>query len=242
MIAMVGTTAPSAGLLGEMVALGLGAFDPVGLAAMPILLSQARGVRRAWTFVIGSITAIMLLGIAFASGLGKPIVEFSKDYPWLNSAIELGAAVILIGIGVWLLLHARHVARSGTGQALASASFTKRLELPMPLLFVFGFLLVTVQSLVDVVFLVAMVEMGTRQLALMGTVAAITVYTVAALALQMIVIVVYQLLSAERRDAALERFNAYLDSHGELVAGVLTLVLGVVLAAISAHSLLQALQ
>ena len=242
MITALLSTVPSPGLLTEMVALGLGAFDPVGLAAMPILLSQAQGVRRAWTFVIGSITAIMLLGIAFASGLGKPIVEFSKTYPWLNSAIELGAAVILIGIGVWLLWHARKVARSGSGGSLASDSFTKRLELPLPLLFAFGFLLVTVQSLVDVVFLVAMVEMGTRELALLGTVAAVAVYTIAALALQMIVIVVYQLLSAERRDTALARFNAYLDSHGELVAGILTLVLGVVLAAISAHSLLRALQ
>ncbi|MCB0914184.1 MAG: GAP family protein [Actinobacteria bacterium] len=227
------------GLLGEMVALGLGAFDPVGLAAMPILLSQAQGVRRAWTFILGSVTAIMILGIAFASGLGRPIVSFSKQYPWLNSAIELTASVILVGIAVWLLWHARSVARRGNNESLASESFTKRLELPLPLLFVFGFLLVTVQSLVDVVFLVAMVEMGTRELPLVGTAVAVATYTLAALALQMIVVVVYQLLSADRRDAALARFNAYLDSHGELVAGVLTLVLGVVLAGISVHELLN---
>ncbi|MCB9412627.1 MAG: GAP family protein [Actinobacteria bacterium] len=227
------------GLLGEMVALGLGAFDPVGLAAMPILLSQAQGVRRAWTFILGSVTAIMILGIAFASGLGRPIVSFSKQYPWLNSAIELTASVILVGIAVWLLWHARSVARSGKNESLASESFTKRLELPLALLFVFGFLLVTVQSLVDVVFLVAMVEMGTRELPLVGTAVAVATYTLAALALQMIVVVVYQLLSTDRRDAALARFNAYLDSHGELVAGVLTLVLGLVLAGISVHELLK---
>ncbi len=229
------------GLFGEMVALGLGAFDPVGLAAMPILLSQSRGVRRAWTFILGSITAILVLGIAFASGLGRPIVTFSKQYPWLNSAIELGAAAILMGIGVWLLWHARKVARSGSGESLASESFTKRLELPLALLFVFGFLLVTVQSMVDVVFLVAMVEMSTRELAFLGTALAVGVYTLAALALQIIVVVAYQLLSADRRDAALVKFNAYLDSHGELIAGVLTLLLGTVLAGISAHELLNTL-
>lgn len=228
-------------LLGEMIALGLGAFDPVGLAAMPILLSQPNGVRRAWVFLTGSVAALMSLGIAFAAGLGRPIVEFSKRYPWLDSAIELGAAVILVVIGIWLLWHARSAAKSGNSGSLASDSFTKRLQLPLGLLFIFGFLLVTVQSLVDVVFLVAMVEMGARELGLVETTVAVATYTVAALALQVLVVVVYQVLNADRREVALAHFNRYLDSHGELIAGVLTLVLGVVLAGISANELMKVL-
>lgn len=221
-----------------MFALGISAFDPVGLAAMPILLAQPRGVTRAWTFLAGSVAALMLLGVAFASGLGGPIVRFSKQYPWLNPTIELVAAVILILIGGWLLWHARVTARSGAGASLASDSFVKRLKLPVGLLFVFGFLLVTVQSLVDVVFLVAMVEMGTRALGLLATTLAVGVYTIAALALQILVVVGYQLMSAERRGAALTSFNDFLERRGEWIAGWLTLLLGVVLASLSAHELL----
>jgi hypothetical protein len=230
-----------AGLLGEMFALGISAFDPVGLAAMPILLAQPRGITRAWIFLAGSVAALMSLGIAFASGLGGPIVRFSKQYPWLNPTIELVAAVILLLIGAWLLWHARAASRSGDGSSLASDSFVKRLNLPLGLLFVFGFLLVTVQSLVDVVFLVAMVEMGTRALGLLATTVAVGVYTVAALALQILVVVGYQLLSAERRQEALGSFNNFLERRGEWIAGWLTLLLGVVLAVLSARELMSVL-
>lgn len=226
-----------AGLLEEMAALGIAAFDPVGLAAMPVLLAQPSGVRRAWTFVLGSVTALMLMGVGFATGLGGPLLRFSKRYPWLDSSIELAAAVVLIGIGVWLLLRARR-ASAGGQDSLASESFTKRLQLPLALLFGFGFLLVVVQSLVDVVFLVAMVEMGSRALGISEVLVAVAVYTAAALLLQVLVVVGYQLLPAGRRDGALDGFNSVLERRGELIAGVLSLLLGVVLAVISLRGLM----
>ena len=49
-------------LLAEVFFLGIAAFDPVGLAAMPILLSQPRGVTRSWVFVLGSMAALLGLG------------------------------------------------------------------------------------------------------------------------------------------------------------------------------------
>lgn len=225
------------GLLEEMAALGIAAFDPVGLAAMPVLLAQPSGVRRAWTFVIGSVSALMLMGVGFATGLGGPLLRFSKKYPWLDASIELAAAVVLIGIGVWLVLRARRAAAEG-GESLTGESFTKRLQLPLPLLFAFGFALVVVQSLVDVVFLVAMVEMGTRALGISEVVVAVAVYTAAALLLQVLVVVGYQLLPATKRDGALDGFNSVLERRGELIAGILSLLLGVVLAVISLRSLM----
>ena len=173
-----------------------------------------------------------------AVGAGLPDQRLQIAHHLFNCFASFGKQLLKFGV----IVDEDEHGGQGLARLLVIAEQVRRAivtQLPLPLLFVFGFLLVTVQSLVDVVFLVAMVEMGTRELPLVGTAVAVATYTLAALALQMIVVVVYQLLSADRRDAALARFNAYLDSHGELVAGVLTLVLGVVLAGISVHELLN---
>ena len=117
----------------------------------------------------------------------------------------------------------------------------KRLLLPIPLLWLFGFLLVTIQSIIDVVFLVAMVETGTRQLPFLPLLLAVTTYTIAALLLQVLVIVVYMALPHAKRAAAMTKFNTLLESHGELVAGIISLVLGIALTMMSGWGLYQAL-
>ena len=224
-------------LLFKLFWLGLGAFDVIGIAAMPILLAQPNGVRWAWIFVSGSAVALMALGWAFAYGLGKPLVKFNNEYPWVQHAIELTAGVILIGLGIWLVRRGR----GGSSEALTPDSMARRLLLPIPLLWLFGFLLVTIQSIIDVVFLVAMVETGTRQLPFGPLLLAVTTYTVAALLLQVLVIIVYMALPHAKRAAAMTKFNTLLESHGELVAGIISLVLGVALTMMSGWGLYQAL-
>jgi len=225
-------------LLAEVFFLGIAAFDPVGLAAMPILLSQPRGVTRSWVFVLGSMAALLGLGVAFASGLGKPILHFSQRYPWIDPVIEVVLAVVLLALGVWLLLRVRRARATGQDSSLASAGIVKRLELPLPLLFIFGFVLVTVQSIVDVAFLLAMVEMGTKLSGLLEISLSVMVYTFAALLLQILVVVGYQLLPVERRAASLRAFNKALERYGEVIAAVVMLVLGVILAVMSVHDLI----
>ena len=114
-------------LLFKLFWLGLGAFDVIGIAAMPILLAQPNGVRRAWIFVSGSAVALMALGWAFAYGLGKPLVKFNNEYPWVQHAIELTAGVILIGLGIWLVRRGR----GGSSEALTPDSMARRLLLPV---------------------------------------------------------------------------------------------------------------
>jgi len=224
-------------LLFKLFWLGLGAFDVIGIAAMPILLAQPNGIRRAWIFVSGSAVALMALGWAFAYGLGKPLVKFNNEYPWVQHAIELAAGCVLIGLGIWLYRRGR----GGSSKALTPDSMAKRLLLPIPLLWLFGFLLVTIQSIIDVVFLVAMVETGTRQLPFLPLLLAVTTYTIAALLLQVLVIVVYMALPHAKRAAAMTKFNTLLESHGELVAGIISLVLGIALTMMSGWGLYQAL-
>ncbi len=216
-------------LLLKLVGLGLAAFDPVGVAATLLLLAQPKGIARAWVFILGSVTALMIFGVAVASGLGHPIVEFSRRYPWLDGAIELGAGVILVVVAGWLLWHSRR----NEGSSLTPDAITRRLRLPLFMLFLFGFVLVTVQSIVDVVFLLAMVEMGTRLLGIVETVIAVGVYTLAALLIQLFVVIGYQALPEEKKAAALVRFNDLLEKRGEIVAGVLALLLGLVLIAMN---------
>ena len=152
--------------------------------------------------------------------------------------IEVVLAVVLLALGVWLLLRVRRARATGQDSSLASAGIVKRLELPLPLLFIFGFVLVTVQSIVDVAFLLAMVEMGTKLSGLLEISLSVMVYTFAALLLQILVVVGYQLLPVERRAASLRAFNKALERYGEVIAAVVMLVLGVILAVMSVHDLI----
>jgi threonine/homoserine/homoserine lactone efflux protein len=215
------------GLFLELAGLGLSAFDPIGVAVVILLLTQPNGVRRAWAFLLGSIASLMVLGWLVATGLGRPILRFREQYPWLDTAFELAVGVVLVGVGVVLLRRAK------AGGGLEPEFITSRLRVPTPLLVVLGFLLVTVQNALDAVFVVAMVETGQRNLSGPETLLAVAVFTVAAVLVQVLLVLTYQLLPAERREATLDRFNTMLEMRGEQVAGWLALGLGAVLLVVS---------
>ena len=216
------------GLLLELAGLGLSAFDPIGVAVVILLLAQPNGVSRAWAFLIGSIASLMSLGWLVATGLGRPILKFREQFPWLDTAFELVVGVILVCVGIVLLRRAK-----AGGGGLEPEFITRRLRVPTPLLVVLGFLLVTVQNALDAVFVVAMVETGQRNLGGPETLLAVTVFTVAAVLVQVLLVLTYQFLPRERREAALDRFNALLEQRGEQVAGWLALGLGTLLFVLS---------
>lgn len=212
----------------ELFALGLSAFDPIGVAVVILLLAQPSGVVRAWAFLIGSIASLMLLGWIVASGLGRPIVKFREAYPWLDTAFELVVGIVLVVVGMTLLRRAR----SGGG-GLEPEFITRRLRVPTPLLAVLGFLLVTVQNILDAVFIVAMVETGQRLLDVLQTLLAVSIFTVAAVLVQVLLVLAYQFMPAARRKASLDGFNRLLERRGEQVAGWLALALGAILLVVS---------
>lgn len=212
------------GFILELVGLGLTAFDPIGVAVVILLLAQPNGIGRAWAFLAGSIASLMGLGMLVASGLGRPIVRFREQFPWLDPAFEITAGIVLIGVGVALLRRAR-----SDDAGLEPDFIVKRLRVSTPVLFILGFLLVTVQNALDAVFLVAMVETGQRLLDGPHTLLAVTIYTVAAVFVQVVLVVAYQLLPDAKRQAALDQFNDLLARRGEQVAGWLALALGMLL-------------
>jgi Sap, sulfolipid-1-addressing protein len=212
----------------ELAGLGLAAVDPIGLAFMPILLAQPRGTFRAFIFMFGSFVALTVLGLVFTTGFGSGVLAFNERYPWAAPTVETLGGIALFLIGLYMLRHARRAESS-----LAPESLIKRLELPVPLLLLFGAVLVTVQSLVDVVFIVAMVEAGTEDLSLTEKVVAVLAYAIGALLLQMLVIVGYWLIAADQRKQAMDRFTEWLNHHGETATGWISLVLGSVLTVVS---------
>ena len=225
-------------LFGELATLGVAGFDPVGVAIMPVLLAQRNGVMRAWMFLAGSACALMVTGLLGAAGLGKPIVHLGREYPWLDHAVELLAAAVLLPLGAILLARARHA--GNRSEAVAPVVITDRLGLPTGLLFVFGYLLVTVQSLADVAFLLAMADLGSQRLKPLTVLAAVATYAAAALAVQVAVVVGYQYLPGERRARFTRSINGLLSKHGDQIAAILMLGLGVALAAMAIVGLIRA--
>ena len=216
------------GFLLELAGLGLSAFDPIGVAIVILLLAQPNGVVRAWAFLAGSVASLMGLGWLVATGLGRPILKFREQFPWLDTAFEMVVGVVLVGVGITLLRRAK----SGAA-GLEPEFITRRLRLPTPLLVVAGFVLVTIQNALDAVFVMAMVETGQRMLDGPRTLLAVTVFTVAAIFVQVLIVLIYQFLPSERREATLKGFNALLEKRGEQVAGWLALGLGTLLLVLS---------
>ena len=58
----------------SLVLLGLSAIDPIGIAAMPILLVQNTPTNEVSYFLFGSFMSLMLMGMLFAKGFGHIVI------------------------------------------------------------------------------------------------------------------------------------------------------------------------
>jgi hypothetical protein len=214
-------------LLVSLGLLGLAAVDPVGIAVMPLLLTQPDGIRRSVWFLIGSAMGITALGVLFAIGAGHVMLRVTKDFPWLEPAIEIACGVIFAGFGVYLWWQRRR----GQQGPEVSDSLRRRLDLPLGSLFGFGVILVILQSLLDVVFIVAMVNVGAKNLPVFEVVVAVLVYAAAALGLQIAIVAAYVWAGPEKRTRVADTVTAWLDRYGQLAAIIAAIGVGAVLVA-----------
>ena len=92
-------------------------------------------------------------------------------------------------------------------------------------------ILVILQSLLDVVFIVAMVNVGAKNLPVFEVVVAVLVYATAALAVQIAIVAAYAWAGPERRARVADTVTAWLDRYGQLAAIVAAIGVGAVLVA-----------
>jgi hypothetical protein len=211
-------------LLASIGFLGLAAVDPVGIAVMPMLLTQPNGIRRSVWFLAGSAIGILALGVTFAIGAGHVMLRLSEDYPWVEPSIEIVCGLVFAVFGLYLWK------RGGDG-AEVSDGLRRRLNLPGGALFGFGAGLVIVQSLLDVVFIVAMVNVGAENLPALEVVLAVIVYAAAALILQIAIVGAFVGAGPQRRDAVADAVTGWLDRNGTRTAMIAAIVVGVALVA-----------
>jgi len=210
------------GLLFSLALLGLASVDPAGIAAVLVLLAHKRPLARSFIFLGGSFTALIAGGLVLAKGFGLAVLRFEKTHAWLVPGAETLAGLVLLVIGAALIWQLK------TGRAAAgpSASMMKRLRLGDAQLFVLGAVIVTVQSIADVVFVIAMIHVGQLNLSTAGVVAAVGVYAVAALALQLAVIAAYRLAPQDQRARTLDKVHRLLTDYSNRALVCVSLALG----------------
>jgi hypothetical protein len=205
--------------------LGISAIDPIGIAAMPILLLQKQPVKRSFIFLGGSFVSLIGIGLLFAKGFGQTILNFEKFHSWFVPGVEVVAGLTLLSIVGTLLW------RMKTGRLSIDppASMVKRLQLGNWQLFIVGALLVAFQSTVDVVFVIAMIRVGQLRLSNITLTAAVVTYAVTALVLQLSVVVAYMLTSPKRRAQTLDKVHNLLVKYANQALIGVSFLLGCVL-------------
>jgi hypothetical protein len=210
------------GLLVSLALLGLASIDALGIAAMPILLTQKRPFARSFTFLGGSFAALIIVGFLLAEGLGIRVLRFDNSHSWLAPDVEILAGTVLLiiaGIIFWQI-------KTGRASVEPSGSMVKRLQLGNLRLFMLGAVIVTAQSIADVVFVIAMIHVGQLRLSTAKVLAAVGTYAVAALVLQLMVVTAYRLAPPKRRLQTLNKVHGWLAAYSNQALVGVSLVLG----------------
>lgn len=207
----------------SLTALGLAAVDPVGIGVMPVLLTQQRPYRRAYIFLGGSFVSLLIMGVLFARGIGNVVLRFEEHHRWLVPVLEAAGGVSLLIVAAVVFLQARH----GGVEATPSGKTRRRLQLGDGYLFAMGAALVAVQSVVDVVFVVAMIQAGRLRLSNIGLLLAAATYAIAALAVQLAIVVAYRLAPARQKEAVLRAVRRLLKRYTSQTVIMVSLALGV---------------
>ena len=87
----------------------------------------------------------------------------------------------------------------------------------------------TVQSVIDLVFILAMIEAGSHSFSVVAVFACVVSYAVAAILIQLLIIAAYLVTPATSRDAFLHRMDAWFKRHDVPIIIWTSLVLGAIL-------------
>lgn len=167
----------------------------------------------------------MAMGLLFAKGLGGTVLKFERGHAWFVPTIEIVAGVILLIIAL-----AAYVQLKAGKTSVEPSWRTRRwLQLGSWQLFLLGALLVAVQSIIDVVFVIAMVRVGQLQLSGLMLVVAIATYTLAALLLQIGVVGAFRFAPARQKAKVLDTVRALLVKYSNQALIIVSLALSLIL-------------
>jgi hypothetical protein len=205
--------------------LGLLAVDPVGIAAMPVLLLQKQPFKRSLVFLLGSFVSLIVMGLAFVYGLGVAVLRFEAGLPWLVPVIEIAGSVVLFILAV-IVAWRQHSGRNVVG---VSKSILRWLQLKNWQVFTLGAVIVGLQSMIDVVFVVAMIHVEQLHPATGYILTAVTIYAVGALLIQAAIVMAYIWTPAGKRTVIIDATNRLLARYAGNAVIVLSVLLGAAL-------------
>jgi hypothetical protein len=93
-------------------------------------------------------------------------------------------------------------------------------------LFILGIVIVSVQSLADVVFVIAMIRTGQLDLSNIALMVAVLTYAVAALAMQLAVVIAYRMTPDDKRSQTVTKVHGLLSSYANQAVILVSLILG----------------
>jgi hypothetical protein len=205
--------------------LGLTAIDPVGIGAMLILLVQKHPYKRSFVFLAGSFTSLMVMGLLFAKGLGRIVQTYEHNNSWFVPGIEVVAAVVLLIVAVTVYVRLK----TNAVVVKPSHKVQKWLQMGNGQLFLFGAGLVAGQSVIDVVFIIAMVRTGQFSLSDVLLVGAVATYALAALLFQAIIILVFKLTPTRQRTRMVNAMQVSVAKYSSQALIIISLSLSFIL-------------
>ncbi len=213
-----------------LVLLGLASIDPVGIAIMPLLLIQPKPYRRSFIFLGGSFASLLLMGLLFAKGFGAIIVHYESTHSRLVPDLEIIAGILLIAIAVFVYRQLRR----GKKSFQPSPFIAQQLKLNNWQLFFIGAGIVAIQSIADVVFAVAMIRIGKLNLHFVSLTGAVLAYAVAALVLQLSVVILFKYTPTTQREKFLAMVQLWLRKYVNQLIMAVSLIIGCTLLIIAA--------
>jgi hypothetical protein len=210
-------------LIITLVILGLLSIDPIGIAAIIIILTQKKPLSRSFIFLAGSFVALLLVGMVLAFGVGRELLHFDHGHRWIKPSVDLTAGVLLVMVSVVLYIRFKQ----GKEFTKLSNNLMEKLKLSNFRLFSLGAAIVTFQSVADVVFVVAMVKTGHMHIAVWKITISVIAYSISALVLQFIAILVFYLSPHNHRLKTLDKISSLLDRYAAQLLIEISLMLGV---------------
>lgn len=183
--------------------LGLAAVDPIGIGIILILLIQKHPYKKVFSFLFGSFVSLLVLGFLFAKGFGRFFLRIENQNHWFIHLVE-----IIVGIVLLIIAFVTYIKiKQGKNSIEPSQNIHRRLRSGGFQLFVIGAIIVALQSLVDLVFVIAMIRVGQLKINNLSLILAVVIYSIFALLIQIIIVGIFKFSPNKQKAEVLSKIH-----------------------------------